>query len=651
MANATVHFPGGRLGRALRAGLMAAAVWVLLAAVAPAAEEPTLLIKGDAKGTTTSPLAVPTGKKGTETTYRVALRPNQEQGFYLLVQNPSKVERNLSVRLKTGEKLREVKAVDLRVKQGETSPVDFKVPAAPAQPAAAAAPAQPAAPSTELEVKSFTFPFAPPAPAQEAKAFTFSFAIELYDKDDDRSLEQRRFDVRILSPKDYLQASAPLFKSQGDRRSNEWSVTLACRKEFTGPECPVRLDLSPERIPGLVASRLPGSQLDARLGGPTRQARLSARDIPFLPVVDENGVVSVTADGFPRAFQFRTTFIREGERTPDPVLGESLRVGIPRYLKPDVKPIAVRLEVDNWALDEPVQVDLGVDKSGKGNAFTYTMPFPGVKDQHVWLSPPKSDGMLRLRTTVKDWEIQVPTADLAGTCVFQIRVLNDKGKPATPASEAVTRVAILDKRPEGIKFVGLPEKIPVAQAQLPVKAIYNGPADYISEVDFYLAAPVEGQIPKGAKAVRARRGEENGKPVWSAVLDLPRGQKGPVSVSARFVDQVGQDGIEKADVERVAPAAPPPPPNAGTIVGRVVKGTRPLGQPNLPVILRDSKNMPVAEVKTDGDGNYKFENVTPGNYTVFSEDVTDNVRGSQPVTVRKGEPTKAKEIELSRLGR
>jgi hypothetical protein len=647
MANETVHFPGRRLGRAARAGLAATAVWVLLTGVAHAAEEPTLLVSGDAKGTTKSSLAVPTGKKGTETTYRVALRPNQEQGFYLLVKNPSKVERNLSVRLKTGEKFRDVKAVDLKVKQGETSPVDFKAPVAPAP----AASGQAAAPSTELEVKSFTFPFSPPAPGQEAKPFTFSFAIELYDKDDDRILEQRRFDVRILSPKAYLQASAPLFKSQGDRRSNEWSVTLACPKEFAGPECPVRLDLSPERIPGLVASRLPGSQLDARLGGPTRQARLSARDIPFLPVTEENGVVSVTADGFPRAFQFRTTFVREGERTPDRVLGESLRVGIPRYLKPDVKPIAVRLEVDNWALDEPVQVDLGVDKSGKGNAFTYTMPFPGVKDQHVWLSLPKSDGLLRLRTTAKDWEIQVPTAELAGACVFQIRVLNDKGKTATPASEAVTRVAILDQRPEGIKFVGLPDKIPDAQAQLPVKATYNGPADYISEVDFYLAAPVEGQIPKGAKAVRARRGEVNGRPVWSAVLDLPRGQKGPVSVSARFVDQVGQDGIEKADVERVAPAAPPPAPNAGTIVGRVVKGTKPLGQSNLPVILRDSKNMAVAEVKTDKNGNYTFENVPPGNYTVFSEDVTDNVRGSQPVSVRKGKPTEAKDIELSRLGR
>ncbi len=652
MANETIHFPVARLGRAPRAGLVAAAVWALLAGVAHAADEPTLLVGGDAKGSTKSPLAVQTGKKGTETTYRVALRPNQEQSLYLLVRNPSKVERNLSVRLKTGEKFREVKAVDLKVKSGETSPVDFKVPATPAPAApATATPGQPAAAPGALEVKSFTFPFAPAVPGQEVAPFTFSFVIELYDKDDDRALEQRRFNVRILSPKDYLQASAPLFRSQAERRRNEWSVTLACRKEFTGPDCPVSLDLSPDRIPSLVVSRLPGSQLTSVLNEQTRQVRLFARDIPFLPVAEENGVVSVTADGFARAFQFRTTFVREGERTPDPILGESLRVGIPRYLKPDAKPVIVRLEVDNWALNEPVQVDLGVDKSGKGNAFTYMKPFPGVKDQHVWLTPPAADGLLRLRASVKDWEIPLPTAYLARTCVFQIRVLNDKGNPATPASEAVARVAILDKRPEGIKFVNLPEKIPVVQAQLPVKATYDGPADYISEVDFYLAAPVEGQIPKGAKAVRARRGEENGKPVWSAVMDLPRGQKGPLSVSARFVDQVGQDGIEKADVERVAPAAPPPAPNAGTIVGRVVKGTKPLGQPNLPVILRDSKNMPVAEVKTDRDGNYTFENVTPGNYTVFSEDVTDNVRGSQAVTVRKGETTKAKEVELSRLGR
>lgn len=650
MANATVHFVRGRLGRA---GLVAVA-WALLAGVAHAADEPTLLVSGDAKGGTKSPLAVQTGKKGAETTYRVALRPNQEQGLYLLVSNPSKVERNLSVRLKTGEKFREVKAVDLKVKSGETSPVDFKVPAtsAPATPATGTPPAPPAAVAPgALEVKSFTFPFAPPVPGQEVRPFSFSFVIELYDKDDDRALEQRRFDVRIQSPREYLLASAPLFRSQADRQRNEWSVRLAWGREFTGPDCPVSLDLSPDRIPGLVPSRLPGSQLTGVLSEQARQVRLFARDIPFLPVAEENGVVAVTADGFARAFQFRTTFVREGERTPDPILGESLRVGIPHYLKPDAKPVAVRLEVDNWNLNEPVQVDLGVDRSGKGNAFTYTKPFPGVKDQHVWLTPPGADGMLRLRTTVKDWEVPLPTADLAGTVVFQVRVLDAKGKPATPASEAVARVAILDKRPEGIKFVNLPEKIPVTQAQLPVKATCDGPADYISEVDFYLAAPVEGQIPKGAKAVRARRGEENGKPVWSGVLDLPRGQKGPLTVSARFVDQVGQDGVEKADVERVAPAAPPPAPNTGTIVGRVVKGTKPLGQENLPVSLRDSKNMPVAAVKTGAGGNYKFENVPPGTYTVYSEDVTDNVRGSQPVAVRKGETTTAKDIELSRLGR
>ncbi len=648
MANTTKQVPGRWRRRAPAATFLALAAWALLGGSARAAEEPTLLLSGDAKGTTKSALVVQTGKKGNLTTYSAALRPNTEQGFYLLVHNPSKVQRSVSVRLKTGEKFQEVKAVDLKVDKGDSKLVDFKLPAAPAAPTTPGKPALP--PTSELEVKAFTFPFAPPVSGQTVAPFTFAFMIELYDKDDERVLEQRRVNVRILSPKDYLDASAPLFRSQSDRQRNDWSVTLACRKDFTGPDCPVSLDLSPERIPGLLNPRPPGSRLEAKLNEQTRRVQLDAHNIPFLPVPEENGVVSVTADHFPRAFQFRTTFIREGQRTPDPILGETLRVGIPHYLKPEMKPIPVRLEADNWALDAPVQLDLGVDTTGKGSTFVrVNNPFPGVKDQHVWINPPAAEGFLRLRTTVKDWEVPVTTADLVGTCAFRLRVLDAKGKPVSKTAEAVTRVVVLDTPPEGIKVL-LPKTIPVENVRMPVKATYAGPADHIKEVDFYLAAPVEGQIPKGAKPIRATRTEERGKPVWSAVLDVPRGQKGPLTVSARFVDQVGQAGVERADVERTAPAAPVAP-TTGTIVGRVVKGTRPLGQANLPVILRDPKNMPVAQTTTDKDGNYTFKGVAPGNYTVYSEDASDNVRGSQAVSVIKGQQTKAKDIELSRLGR
>src|SRR5205807_1462223 len=72
----------------------------------------------------------------------------------------------------------------------------------------------------------------------------------------------------------------------------------------------------------------------------------------------------------------------------------------------------------------------------------------------------------------------------------------------------------------------------------------------------------------------------------------------------------------------------------GKIIGRVLQGDRP--QAKVTVSLKDAKD-PKAAVKataiTDAKGQYVFENVDPGPYTVSAEKAALNIKGSTKVTV------------------
>jgi hypothetical protein len=105
--------------------------------------------------------------------------------------------------------------------------------------------------------------------------------------------------------------------------------------------------------------------------------------------------------------------------------------------------------------------------------------------------------------------------------------------------------------------------------------------------------------------------------LWVAELDLPD-EKGRVTVGVRVYNNAGLFTDALAEFVLVDPE---PLPTTGTIAGRVSQGDRP--QPGLPVQLLGADGKPVAAAVTDVEGKFKFTELKPGQYFVFSNKAAD----------------------------
>lgn len=154
-------------------------------------------------------------KEATDLGRDVLVRPNVEQGFYLYVRNPAKVDKKVRLDVLAGDPLTEVAKSDfVTVAKGSTQRISFGKPAA-----------------AGIALKG------PP----------FRFVLALFD-DQNKELERRSVGVTILEPPQYVEVSAIAY----DPRQSQLRVELRASPQFSGPPCPVQLELIPELIPGYV---------------------------------------------------------------------------------------------------------------------------------------------------------------------------------------------------------------------------------------------------------------------------------------------------------------------------------------------------------------------------------------------------------------
>src|SRR5581483_1439985 len=102
------------------------------------------------------------------------------------------------------------------------------------------------------------------------------------------------------------------------------ALTLKADAEFSGPACPVSLDLQPSVIPGLGPERVQGTFEDV-LTAHDQTVTLLAENLKFRGPAPNQAKVYVTVDGYERAFIYSTDFSRD-KATPDPVTKPDLRV-------------------------------------------------------------------------------------------------------------------------------------------------------------------------------------------------------------------------------------------------------------------------------------------------------------------------------------
>jgi hypothetical protein len=612
MSMATTRFTG--LERRWGGWVLPAVVGVVLGLSGPAAAQPALRLTADANGKGADLLKAPD----------LLLRPNVSEPVYLFVDNP-------------GGK---ATAVVVRCLAGQTPVAEFK----------------------GMVTQSQRIDFPKPAPNTPAVDLTGPLEIVLLDGTG-KTLEKKTVGAKILEPREYLAAPAASFHSERRLAINRWSVRLqAAKGVFMGPPAKAQLIFSPQRIPGLLSPKPEGGVLNNEVTADGPAIELFATNLHFQPGTASNGLVLVTVDDYQRAFIFNTHFLPSGDPTPELVTRRGLHLAVPAHARPGT--LTTPVEVDYPLRGAPVTLELGFDKTGKKGAYQL-VTFSGPRQQKVGVS--SADGHLIFKTEVSDWSHTWDTSGITGECRFRARLLDAQKKPIVFAergrsvNEVFARVTFLDHPPTGVRLGKLPAEVTEGTPELMVTAGCSDPADQIASVFFFIGLPPkpvpaekaggkaadkdEVKPPEGA--VRATRVvDRDGRVRWESRLKIPSEKPGSFAVTVQMMNQIGLSAFDTAQI-KVAP--PPPPPTTAIIMGKVVKGVNLKGQPGLPVILLDTNKKQVAEVKTDDQGNYQFKDVAPGSYTVTSEDATDKVRGSQPVTVRKGDKV-TKDIELSRLG-
>jgi hypothetical protein len=554
---------------------------------------------------------------------RLPLRPNTRQGFYLYVQNTGNAAQTVTVQLRANG----------RPVEGATATVE--VPALGRQLIAF----PPGKPEPKPAPPPAGSPPPPPPPGLDGPPFTFQVVLL---NAAGKPVVTRDVTAYIMPPNQYIEVVRENTTFTTTETGNRLTVELRALADFTGPACPVELVLRTDRIPGLLRPPRRDATYRRLLTAPNQTVQLTVENLPFAGNPRANGLVYVTVDGYERAFILETTFDLDRRQVfPERVTAEILNLDARRYAPPD-SDYPVRLEVDNTETDIAVELGLDRDKDGRF-APDEVLLRRGHREQHVWLRPLSTGGSLEFNTAVRDWEIKPDTLGLYGERELRARLFDSAGGIIRVRTlqgdknlEAVyARVTFDGTPPENVKFGSFPPKL-LRGAPLTLTATGRDPESQIREVAFFLGKPTpDRKPPPNAELVPATaEGEE---PVWTAKLPAPTDQKGTFDVSVQFVNNAGLHTIETVRIELVDP--PPGGANTGSIAGTVLEGTIP--QPDLEVTLWDAQRTLKGTTRTNAKGEFLFENVPPGAYTVYAVKASSQTRGTANVNVEGGKKASA----------
>jgi hypothetical protein len=549
----------------------------------------------------------PDGASGAKTD--ILLRPNKEQKFYTFVENASRRNRKVSVKLQVGNPPVELVSAPLVVAAGQTERFDFGKPAA--------APAGAAAPSIEL-----------PGPP-----YRLQFVIA-DDKGKDLSLPTTY--AGMLRPPQYLDIPEIHYESA----TQTLQVNVETLPDFSGPPCQVDLVLT--GISGLDprSARSSGSYRVTLQKGETRP--LIAKGLHFLGSPPEKGYVYLTADGYERAFIFETTFTRQDTPvTPLRVAGKNphLHLKCSPYSSQDPK-FPVVIELDN-ATRSDVILELGWDPSGTG-AFE-TREFAGDREQKARLNPKNAYGALSFETQVRDWSAAIDLSQTSGKIKLRGRLLDPNHKTleletgdGQSTAEIVQTVVIDNTPPEVPMLLETGESFARgANHTFRIKALDNESGIESVELFFAPTPEEDKNKPKGGEQAAPPR-DESGNGIWTATLTMPvDGTSTPLSIRA-----VNRSGLARWSRTITIPLVEATMvqaskvPKTGTIKGSVLDaGDRP--QPNLTVTLTNIKSKEQTKTTTV-NGEFTFENVPPGSYQLDCAKPEAGTKATVTVTVEAG---------------
>jgi hypothetical protein len=586
------------------------------------------------------------------------LRPNHEQSAYVFVRNPTNSDAVLNVILTAGEEKQagsEIARADGLSVRAKTT---VRVPLAAAGKAPAPPPPPPAAPGDKDSAKS------PPPPAG-VKLGKTQLALRV-EYADEPNAKQRDIDTRLTyeldvwKPVEFINSAASY-----NPNTKQFIVKLSFQDGnqnpyLTNAPVKVRLDLRPDLNKVFVPESLTKGTYEAELplsDDPAQQSvQLVAEGVEFLPGQQRLVVVAVSVDGYDRAFLYETDF-----RSPNPTPRQDQFVNIKPAAEKLVpgQPCRLQLEFSLQNVDEDkMTAELRVDRLRDGTFTDVVKRFLGLRKKEIYVRPGGSDDAVLFTTVLTDWDYDFPTTNVFGEVAFQLLARGEGLTVPSPreSDNAAARfnirnerAIILDRTPPRIEEFTPPRAATlITGAKVTVRARVTEDLTGFQQVLFYLgdAPPADAKLVPG-KIVRGRLVRENAPRdhIYEGTLTLPQ-VRGPVSIGVRVVNEVGLIDVEdEKRTQAVIEVRDPPAPKAqepvttGTIIGRVLQGSRP--QPGLPVELRDDTGKIVKATQSDENGQFKFENVLPGVYVVWSYKKVDAARGSDTVAVEVGKTSHA----------
>jgi hypothetical protein len=516
----------------------------------------------------------------------LSLRPGKSRTkYYLFVRNPTDKTHNLSVQL-------------FAPGVPEVAPVEVKL-------------LKPA------ELRPVVFGKSDPPADKDLPQLQGPLEVRLFDVDAGTELEKREFPVKIASPREYVEVTDILWypSSKKDDGKNRLEVKIQPRRPIPKPGCEVMLVLPADRITGFK-SKKDGIFKVTLLDKPEV---LYAVNVQLEENTQENGLVYLTVDGCERAFVFKTTFRRTGDPTsPQEVEQTSIRLGADKYSRPDPK-FPVTVEVDNPP--ESAQLELSLGKV-TGKVFEAVRPIERRPARQQWLgfSQQSADGALLFEAFFRDWKVELDTTNIVGKYELRARLVDAGGEEILSATPL--EVVLDDSPPVNLRF----SKTESDGKEVTVTAEGEDPESGIREVRFYVGKPEGPDGDKPPDKVKPIVGIQTlDKTGWFAKFPNKMVE---FDVTVEFINNAGQKKLATTQVSAIA-AGPAKP---GVIQGVVVNAAG-IGQVGSAVSLLDDKGKVKEQTKTNGDAEFQFDKVEPGEYTVSSEKKEKKVKVESGKTV------------------
>ena len=466
-----------------------------------------------------------------------------------------------------------------------------------------------------------------PLPKKGLPSLNGPLSIQVYADNSNTLLAKKDIPVAVASPREYVTVSKIRYYASPTalQTSNLLEADLQMLTKISGPDVPVELELPKERMPGLLSVK-DGTfkgKLKASWQGEPMPLALFAKGIEFEPGEERQGVIYINADGYPRAFIYKTSFAYRNEPVTPLIEGKPALRFRADPLSRAQKDYLVHVEVDNPPKDSRLQLQLGEIRGGEFQADVDQI-YPKAKQETVGFFVDAKSGGLLFEGSISDRIIPIDTTKVIGPRQLRARLLDTTGLELGRAS---MNIIIDTTPPQQVTFLSVPSKA-VSGSVVTVSANGVDPESGIATVDFFFGRPMKGKIPDKIELMPAKPLPNMGA-AWAGPVYFPKDKVGPISLSVRFTNKVGLTTFATAEIDLLA--KDPNKNGPGRIVGTVAQGD--LKQAGLPVYLYDEKNKPLSQTKTNKDGKFEFDNLKPGKYVVYCIKRASQRRGYQRVTV------------------